>query len=143
MQDSNGNSWGYGNILRSSFSTILFNSQSQFVQSIPPQSFNSGFVFYSSADGVTNTWLALVTGNFSLAAYDTTAGSIDPYGNFIGGGLLFNSTRHIFYDKNNTLILSNSVLGGNPLRAYLFKYAPSGVWNLIQLDIFFMIKIIR
>lgn len=126
-----GDTWMLGQIQRSTISTCVYNSLGNFVKAIPPQPVNSSYLMYSSADGVSNTWIALINGVIGGGALDTVPGKIDQNGNYCITTSLTGSLYHRFYDKNNTLILSNSIIAtGTALaRPYVFKYSSNGIYN--------------
>jgi hypothetical protein len=66
-----GDTWMLGQIQRSTISTCVYNSLGNFVQAIPPQAVNSSYLMYSSADGVSNTWIALINGVIGGGLLDT------------------------------------------------------------------------
>jgi hypothetical protein len=126
-----GDTWMLGQIERSTISTCVYNSAGNFVQAIPPQPVNSSYLMYSSADGVSNTWIALINGTVNNTT-EIYPGQIDQNGNYCMAISIGGAQYHRFYDKNNTLILSNSYRTSVTNRPYVFKYSSNGVYNGIN-----------
>jgi hypothetical protein len=123
-----GNTWYIANAMDSNVSTILYNSRGEAVQGIGPQPTLYSVLMYSSADGVTNTWISLINGFISINSTDTVNGYIDENGNSRFVINLGSTPYHRFLDKNGTTILSNSTPNGQ-LVPYVVKYSSNGVYN--------------
>jgi hypothetical protein len=118
-----------GTITNSNISTILYNSRGNEVQRIPPQPVNSSYIMYSSADGVTNTWLSLINGSVILTATDTNpGGQLDSNGNLTFIINIGSALYHRFLDKNGTTILSNSTPNTQTV-PYVLKMSSNGIYT--------------
>ena len=123
-----GHRWMFGTILNTTISTILYNSRGEEVQRIAPQAVNSSYIMYSTADGVSNVWIALLNGSISYTGTTTTNGFTDLNGNCALSLNLGSSPYHRFFDKNGTQILSNSTPNAQ-LVPYIVKYSSNGVYT--------------
>ncbi len=124
-----GNMFIVGSILNSNQSTILFNSSGQEVQRIAPQFSTCSYIMYSTADGVTNTWMSLINGSLSANSTDNNSGGqIDTTGNLFYSFNLAGTAYHRILDKNGATIFSNATPNFQT-RPYIIKYSSNGVWN--------------
>lgn len=123
-----GNVWMLSSALDSNVSTILYNSRGEAVQGIGPQPTRYSVVMYSSADGVSNTWISLINGNSGISATDTVNGFVDGDGNARFIINLLSAPYNRFLDKNGATILSNSTPNGLFV-PYVVKYSSSGIYT--------------
>ncbi len=127
--DSNGNFWGISQARSFTLSTFLYNARGELVQGIGPYSAGYSFLYYSTADGVTNTWLAQIYGQITISSADENPGFIDGNGNFgtcLGIGSTDGSIR--IFDKRGVLISSNRTPTGFFAPVFM-KVSPTGIYN--------------